>query len=65
MRSHGRSPKVEARLDEVARMKAATPTYRELELETGICATYLREIISEKVRAIIELTDQCMDSDGA
>lgn len=65
MRPRKRSPQVDALLDEVARLKFETPTYHELEIETGIGATYLRAIVSKKVRALIELSNQCMNSDGA
>lgn len=65
MRPRERNAKVEARLDEVARLKFETPTYHELEIETGIGATYLRAIVSKKVRALVELSNQCMNSDGA
>ena len=65
MKPRKRSVTIEARLDEVARMRAQIPTYRELEIETGLSEAYLRELISEKVRAIAEQTDKCMDSRGA
>lgn len=65
MKPRKRTVSIEARLDEVARMKAQIPTYRELEAETGLAESYLREIISEKIRAIVEQTHQCMDSNMA
>jgi hypothetical protein len=54
--------KVEARLDEVARMKSLIPTYRELEIETGLSQIYLRELVSEKIQA---LTNQSRETAGA
>jgi hypothetical protein len=54
--------KVEARLDEVARMRFNTPSYRELEIETGLSQNYLRELISEKIQA---LTNQSRETPGA
>lgn len=61
-RPRKRTPEIEARLDEVARMKFGTPTYRELEIETGLSAIYLRAIISAK---ILELSNQCMEDPSA
>jgi hypothetical protein len=62
MRPRKRSAKIEARLDEVARMKFETPTYEELERETGLCVGYLRAVISAKVR---ELSNKNVVSRGA
>lgn len=65
MKPRKRTVSIEARLDEVARMRAAIPTYHELEIETGLSASYLKNIISEKIRILAEQCDQCMDSRGA
>lgn len=43
---------IDARLDEVARLKADTPSFEELERETGLKRGYLRQIVSEKVQII-------------
>ena len=39
-----------ARLEEVARLLAQIPTYKELAAETGYCETYCRAVVSELVR---------------
>lgn len=65
MRPRKRTKSIEARLDEVARLKFETPTYRELEQETGLSESYLRGLISEKIRKLAELSNQCMDTSGA
>lgn len=46
------TPEIEARLEEVARLKAQTPTFEELERETGLTRGYLRQIVSAKVHVI-------------
>jgi len=46
------TPEIEALLYEVAWKRALTPTYEELSIETGMAVSYLRQVISEKVRAL-------------
>lgn len=60
-----RNAQIEARLDEVAQMRAHIPTYRELEIETGLSQSYLRQTISEKIREIVDATNQSSVSRGA
>lgn len=43
-------------------MRFNTPTYRELEIETGLSQIYLRELVSEKIQA---LTNQSKETSGA
>lgn len=45
-------PETRARLIEVARLRAAVPTYKELSLEIGVTELYARKLVSEMVRAI-------------
>lgn len=53
--------KINARLDSIAHMKANIPSFRDLEVETGIRAAYLRQLVSAKVRAI---SNKCADQSG-
>jgi hypothetical protein len=53
--------KIAARLDAVAHLKASITTFKELEKETGIRASYLRQLMSVKVRSI---SNKCDDSRG-
>lgn len=62
MRPRKRTAEIEARLDEVARLKFGIPSYRQLEIETGLSAIYLREVISAKIR---ELSNQCREVERA
>jgi len=48
------TPEIAARLDEVAQLKAATPSFEELTRETGLTQGYLRQIVSEKVRVLTD-----------
>lgn len=51
-----------ARLHEVALKKLDTPSYEELQAETGLSVNYLRHLISEKIR---ELKHKRAESSGA
>jgi hypothetical protein len=46
------TPEIDARLDRIARSKSETPTYKQLERETGLRENYLRQIISAKMKAL-------------
>jgi hypothetical protein len=46
------TPEIDARLEEVARLKAATPTFEELAQETGLTCGYLRQLLGAKVQII-------------
>lgn len=47
MRPSKITPEIRARCREIAELKAKTPTYIELELETGIRRNYLAKIVHE------------------
>jgi hypothetical protein len=50
-----------SRIEQVARLKADTPSFKELARETGLTVSYLRKLVSEKVQVI---ENKCSDSRG-
>lgn len=49
MRPSKITPKIRARCREVADLKRRTPSYKDLELETGIHRNYLAKVVHEFV----------------
>jgi hypothetical protein len=43
------TPAIRKRCEEVARLKMQTPTYKELEIETGVHHSYLAKVVFEIV----------------
>lgn len=43
------TPEIRKRCEEVARLKMQTPTYKELEIETGVHHNYLAKVVFEIV----------------
>jgi hypothetical protein len=56
MKSRLRTAEIDARLDEVARLKVAVPSYKALVRETGLSAGYLRKLIMARME---ELRNEC------
>jgi hypothetical protein len=46
------TPEIEARLEEVAKLKIQTPSFAKLARETGLTESYLRQVVSKKIRVI-------------
>ena len=59
MRPRKLTPAIEARLNQIARMKHDVPTYKQLSHETGLRPNYLRQLISAKMQ---ELSNKCIVS---
>lgn len=56
------TPEIDARLDLIAHFKFETPTYKELERETGVRGAYLRQLICKKIKALTN--KRSLTSDG-
>lgn len=55
MRPSKITPAVRKRCEEVARLKMQTPTYKELEIETGVHHNYLAKVVFEIVTELESL----------
>jgi hypothetical protein len=49
MKPQLRTAAIDARLDEVARLKVSVPTYEELRRETGLSIGYLRKLVMARM----------------
>lgn len=55
MRPSKITPKIRRRLKEVADLKRRTPSYKDLELETGIHRAYLAKVVHELVHEALTI----------